>query len=110
MATDIVKQEVDDHDVRMNRLVWTLSLGLCCLFVLLQAAVAPARAVDLLVLNTDDSGSGSLRQAVADAGDGATILFDSRLSGQTISLGRQWLWHADHHRPTRHAPASWSRL
>lgn len=71
---------------RMSRVIWPLSLGLCCLFVLLQAAVAPARAVDLLVLNTDDSGSGSLRQAIADAGDGATILFDSSLSGQTISL------------------------
>src|SRR5262249_45097622 len=41
------------------------------------------------VLNTSDSGVGSLRQAVADAaaaGGSNTINFDSSLAGQTISL------------------------
>src|SRR5258708_160713 len=41
------------------------------------------------VLNTSDSGAGSLRQAVADAataGGSNTINFDSSLAGQTITL------------------------
>lgn len=38
------------------------------------------------VLNTNDSGPGSLRQALADASLGATITFDTELSGETILL------------------------
>ncbi|MEM9534643.1 MAG: choice-of-anchor Q domain-containing protein [Cyanobacteria bacterium P01_E01_bin.45] len=44
---------------------------------------------DFIVTNTNDSGSGSLRQAILDANaaDGAdSIVFDSALSGQTIML------------------------
>jgi hypothetical protein len=38
------------------------------------------------VMNTDDAGAGSLRQAVIDAPDGATIQFDASIAGQTIVL------------------------
>ncbi|MBX3036343.1 MAG: right-handed parallel beta-helix repeat-containing protein [Anaerolineales bacterium] len=44
------------------------------------------RAATLVVTNTDDSGTGSLRQAIADANGEDTITFDSSLSGQTIRL------------------------
>ena len=56
------------------------------MFVLLQATISPVRAADLIVLNTDDSGAGSLRQAIVDAEDGDIIHFDSSLYGQTITL------------------------
>lgn len=71
---------------RISHLILALILGLFCLFLLFQTVVSPVRAVDLIVLNTDDSGAGSLRQAIADAGNGDTILFDSSLNGQTITL------------------------
>jgi CSLREA domain-containing protein len=38
------------------------------------------------VTTNADSGAGSLRQAIADACDGATITFDPALNGQTITL------------------------
>src|SRR5688572_14116797 len=38
------------------------------------------------VTNTDDAGAGSLRQAIIDAPDGATIQFDAAVAGQTIAL------------------------
>jgi hypothetical protein len=38
------------------------------------------------VTNTNDSGPGSLRQALADANDGETINFDAALKGQSIDL------------------------
>jgi len=38
------------------------------------------------VVNTDDAGAGSLRQAIADALDGATIQFAAALAGKTIVL------------------------
>ena len=53
-------------------------------------AVAASR--DLLappvvtVTNTDDAGAGSLRQAIIDAPDGATIRFDASIAGQTIGV------------------------
>ena len=39
-----------------------------------------------IVLNTLDSGPGSLRQVVSNAPPGATITFDASLSGQIITL------------------------
>lgn len=71
---------------RISRLILALNIGLFCLFSLLQAAVSPVRAVDLVVINANDSGTGSLRQAIADASNGDTINFDSSLDGQTIAL------------------------
>ena len=50
------------------------------------AGVTPAYAATLTVTNTNDSGAGSLRQAIADAASGDTITFDAGLSGQTITL------------------------
>lgn len=40
----------------------------------------------ITVINADDSGTGSLRQAIADICPGGTITFDTSLSGQTIAL------------------------
>src|SRR5436190_23951008 len=59
------------------------------LFALLCAGVigtASANAATLIVTSTNDSGPGSLRQALADAQDGDTIQFDPSLNGQTIML------------------------
>lgn len=47
-----------------------------------QLLEAPA----VVVTNIDDAGSGSLRQAIADAPDGATIQFDPGIAGKTIVL------------------------
>jgi len=46
----------------------------------------PAYATTITVTNPNDSGPGSLRQALADANDGDAIDFDPSLKGQTISL------------------------
>jgi hypothetical protein len=43
-------------------------------------------ATVITVTNTNDSGPGSLRQALADANDGDTINFDPALNGQVIGL------------------------
>ncbi len=40
----------------------------------------------ITVTNTNDTGAGSLRQAIANVCPGGTITFDSGLSGQTITL------------------------
>ncbi|NJM13243.1 MAG: hypothetical protein HC889_16455 [Synechococcaceae cyanobacterium SM1_2_3] len=45
----------------------------------------PASAA-IVVSNINDSGPGSLRQAVIDAPSGETITFDASLNGQTITL------------------------
>lgn len=46
----------------------------------------PVLGATLTVTNTNDSGAGSLRQAIIDAGSGDTINFDPSVAG-TISLG-----------------------
>src|SRR5262249_11859890 len=56
-----------------------------CLSTLFLIA-SSTQAATLTVTNTNDSGAGSLRQAVADAVNGDTIKFDSSLNGQTIML------------------------
>lgn len=55
----------------------------------LFAAASTATAATFTVTNINDSGAGSLRQAVIDAGNSAgadTIVFDPSLNGQTIVL------------------------
>lgn len=56
-----------------------LPLILAVLFLFLILATSPAKAAiknELIVTNGDDSGPGSLRQAIADAQNGDTILID----------------------------------
>jgi len=45
-----------------------------------------AQASTKTVTNTNDSGAGSLRQAIAECIEGDTVAFDAGLSGQTITL------------------------
>jgi hypothetical protein len=47
---------------------------------------ATTDALTITVTNTNDSGPGSLRQALADANDGDTVNFDASLKGQSIGL------------------------
>src|SRR4026207_963877 len=56
--------------------------------LLAAAAVGSSRfdVTSITVTNTNDKGTGSLRQALADAVDGDTINFNSSLNGQTITL------------------------
>jgi N-acetylneuraminic acid mutarotase len=55
-------------------------------WALVCVSVVSARAATITVTSTNDSGPGSLRQALADANDGDTIDFDPALKGQTITL------------------------
>src|SRR5947199_10475701 len=64
----------------MNTQMKTLNLGTCrilfasCLSALCLIALN-AQAATITVTNTNDSGAGSLRQAIADAHDGDTVDF-----------------------------------
>jgi hypothetical protein len=55
------------------------------LLLTLAVTVMPARAASFTVTNLDDSGAGSLRQAIIDAASGDTITFDAGITG-TITL------------------------
>lgn len=63
---------------------FNLPAGIC--FTLLCAVAFSTQANIITVVNTNDSGPGSLRQALADVNDGDTINFDSALNGQIINL------------------------
>ncbi|PYJ13000.1 MAG: hypothetical protein DME94_11405 [Verrucomicrobia bacterium] len=56
------------------------------LVALVWATAMLASGDTITVINTNDSGPGSLRQALAAVNDGDTINFDSALNGQTILL------------------------
>lgn len=60
--------------------------GLAAYFAAAALVVPDARAGVLTVTNANDGGSGSLRSVVGHAKDGDTIVFDSSLAGQTITL------------------------
>src|SRR5436190_16320018 len=61
-------------------------LGVLICLALFCTTGMPAYATIITVTNTNDSGPGSLRQALTDANDGDTIDFDPALNGQTIRL------------------------
>lgn len=65
--------------VWLHLMVWSL-----CLLALFS--VEAVQGATQTVTNTNDSGSGSLRQAIATAAVDDTIQFDSTLSGQTLTL------------------------
>ena len=71
---------------------WTSLLGrfsLVLVLIVMELGFMPvdeAFAATLTVTNTNDSGPGSLRQAVADAVSGDVITFDPSLAGETITL------------------------
>jgi N-acetylneuraminic acid mutarotase len=60
--------------------------GRYCAQSLPTPSPTPTTTPTTIVTNTNDSGPGSLRQALADAHDGDTINFDPSLNGQTITL------------------------
>lgn len=59
---------------------FAISVSLFC------AIAISAHATTITVINTNDSGPGSLRQALAVVNDGDTIDFDPSLKGQTVTL------------------------
>nr|UXE45391.1 hypothetical protein Hi04_10k_c4773_00005 [uncultured bacterium] len=59
---------------------------LIVLFCFPIGGLQSARAATIIVTNTNDSGPGSLRQALVDANDRDTINFDPVLVAQTITL------------------------
>ena len=63
-----------------NRLLLTICSSAFCI------AALNVYATTIIVTKTSDSGPGSLRGAIAAAGDGDTIQFDPALKGQTITL------------------------
>lgn len=69
----------------MKTRIVPIGCGAICVALLYAIAIA-ACAATITVINTNDSGAGSLRQALADANDGDTINFDPALNGQTINL------------------------
>lgn len=79
-------------NIRLDRKhVWQvgalrLAVVVGCTVALLMGGVGAAHAATITVTNTNDSGAGSLRQAVIGAASGDTILFAAGLSGQTITL------------------------
>jgi hypothetical protein len=69
----------------MNTRIVPIGCSVICVALLCAIAIA-AYAATLTVINTNDSGPGSLRQALVDVNDGDTINFDPALNGQTINL------------------------
>src|SRR6186713_2009878 len=61
-------------------------LMLFCAAALFAAQYTQPDGATIVVTNTNDSGPGSLRQALADSNDGDMIQFDPALNGQTITL------------------------
>ena len=71
--------------VRLTRTPGLLRPLFSLLVFSLLVLTAPARAATLTVINTNDSGAGSLRQAITTAASGDTITFQTGVTG-TITL------------------------
>jgi hypothetical protein len=69
----------------MNTKIVPTGCAAICVALLCAIAIA-AYAATITVINTNDSGPGSLRQALTDANGGDTINFETSLNGQTINL------------------------
>jgi hypothetical protein len=65
-----------------GRALTLIAVMAACLF----GFAASAWAATDTVMNSNDAGSGSLREVIATAGDGDAIVFDSSLDGETIEL------------------------
>src|SRR5687767_5593196 len=72
-----------------NRNLYILNFALVLGLLSGLFGVVPVHAAALIVTNTNDSGPGSLRQAILDAVAGETITFDPALAGGGLSLSSQ---------------------
>jgi len=74
-----------EHKTMRNNLTTTARLVLP-MFILIILTTLSAHAATLTVTNTDDSGAGSLRQAILDAAAGDTVDFNLSGCPCTITL------------------------
>jgi hypothetical protein len=74
------------HSTRLHLVSCLLNLRSWLCLALSCALATAAQANIITVTNTNDSGPGSLRQALVDSQDGDTVDFDPLLKGQTISV------------------------
>jgi uncharacterized repeat protein (TIGR01451 family) len=74
------------NSVLHRRLILLISLICFTTLVLMFGGLFVAHADALTVTSTNDSGDGSLRQAIAAADSSDTIIFDESLSGLTVAL------------------------
>ncbi len=63
------------------------------LIVIAIFSCARASTQTIVVTSLDDSGPGTLRELVANAGDGAVIMFDPTLKGEIVLETRIWIEH-----------------
>src|SRR5205823_11156989 len=81
-----ISEKNDEKKSPMKRKTVPILFLITLLFAAM-ASVQNLHAASLTVINTNDSGAGSLRQAISDSSSGDTIDFDSSVNGQTISGG-----------------------
>lgn len=71
-----------------RRLLLLVTALLCALVLFWPPPIVLAQST-VTVTNANDTGAGSLRQAITDATAGSTIVFDNSLSGATIRLASE---------------------